>query len=150
MGTVTVNPFMWDIGVDIVDISRFRKIPYSNHKRFYDHVFTPKEIEYCLFSGKPAQHFAATFAGKEAVYKAVNKRLNIGLRQIAILRDRCGVPEVNFHADGKEGNANPIASADLPSEVRVSLSHSSSHAIAFAIVRFREPEPQIFKTRVVP
>ena len=142
-----MNPLMWDIGVDIVDISRFREIPYSNHKRFYDHVFTPREIEYCLFSGKPAQHFAATFAGKEAVYKAVNKYLNIGLRQIAILRDRCGVPEVNFQVDGREGNANPIASADLPSEVRVSLSHSSSHAIAFAIVRFRKP--RICKTRRV-
>jgi holo-[acyl-carrier protein] synthase len=141
---------MWDIGVDIVDISRFRKVPYSNHKRFYSDVFTVREIEYCLSSGNPAQHFAATFAGKEAVYKAVNKRLNIGLRQIAILRDRHGVPEVNFQVHRKEGNENPMGSADLPSEVRVSLSHSSSYAIAFAIVRFGGPEPQICKTRAVP
>ena len=141
---------MWDVGVDIVDISRFRKMPYSNHRRFYDRVFTPAEVAYCSLSGNPAQHFAATFAGKEAVYKAVSKRLNIGLRQIAILRDRSGAPEVNIQVDCNEGDETRTVSPDLPSEVRVSLSHSSSYAVAFAMVRFGKLEPHIQKTRVVP
>ena len=141
---------MWDVGVDIVDISRFRKMSYSNHRRFYDRVFTPAEVAYCSLSGNPTQHFAATFAGKEAVYKAVNKSLNIRLRQIAILRDRFGAPDVNIQVDCNEGDEHRTVSPDLLSEVRVSLSHSSTYAVAFAIVKFGKPESDIQKTRMVP
>jgi len=116
---------MLNIGVDIVEIDRFRRIPYPDHKRFYDRTFSPREIEYCLFFGNPAQHFAATFAGKEAVYKALNQNLDIKLHEIEIVRDESGTPQVNLKTS-------------LPIEVKVSLSHSSSLAVAFAIVRFPE------------
>ena len=77
----------WNIGVDIVDVARFRRLDYSSSKRFYERVFTPKEIKYCLSYEDSAPHFAATFAAKEAVYKAMNKICEVKLIEIEVLRD---------------------------------------------------------------
>jgi len=115
----------WNIGVDMVEIARFQQLEYSSNKQFYKRVFTPKEIKYCLSFSSPAPHFAANFAGKEAVYKAVNMFCDVKLHNIEILRDKDGSPYVNLHLS-REENADPL-------QVKVSLSHSLSHAIAFAI-----------------
>ena len=36
------------LGIDIVDINKFKKITYQSNKSFYDKIFTPSEIKYCL------------------------------------------------------------------------------------------------------
>ena len=115
----------WNIGVDIVEIARFERLDYSSNKQFYTRVFTPEEIKYCLSFNRPAPHFAANFAGKEAVYKAVNRFCDVELHTIEILRDKNGAPNVNLHLS-REKKA-------LPLNVKVSLSHSLSHAVAFAV-----------------
>jgi holo-[acyl-carrier protein] synthase len=115
----------WNIGVDMVEIARFQQLQYRNNKQFYTRVFTPNEIRYCLSFSSPEPHFAANFAGKEAIYKAVNIFYNINLNKIEILRDEKGSPTVNLHLSAEE-NTEPLT-------VKVSLSHSLSHAIAFAI-----------------
>ena len=131
---------MWDIGVDIVEVNRFRRITYFSHKRLYNRVFTLREIDYCLLFRNPAQHFAATFAGKEAIYKALNKHLNIKFHEIEILRDKNGIPQVNLKIENKDKVKNFNQKISLPIEVKVSLSHSSSHAIAFVVVRLQQIE----------
>ena len=115
----------WNIGVDIVEIARFQQLDYSSNKQFYKRVFTPNEIKYCLSLSSPAPHFAANFAGKEAVYKAVNMFCDVKLHNIEILRDKNGSPYVNVHLSHEE--------TTVPLQVNVSLSHSLSHAIAFAV-----------------
>jgi len=115
----------WNIGVDMVEIARFQQLEYSSNKQFYKRVFTPNEIRYCLSFSSPAPHFAANFAGKEAVYKAVNKFCDVNLHSIEVLRDKNGSPYVNLNLIPGE-NADPL-------QVKVSLSHSLSHAIAFAV-----------------
>jgi len=132
---------MWDIGVDIVEVDRFRRIIYPDNRRFYDEIFTPREIDYCSSFKDPAKHFAATFAGKEAVYKALSKYLDIKLSEIEILRDEKGAPQVNLkiNSDDRVKNMKRII---FSLDVKVSLSHTSSYAIAFAAVRFQEPRPE--------
>lgn len=125
---------MWNIGVDIVEINRFRKMNYTRHKKFYDRNFTPREVKYCLSFEEPAEHFAVTFAGKEAVYKAINQYFNVNLREIEILRDEKGIPHVNL----KKSDNSKIG--NLQVKIKVSLSHSSSDAIAFALVNFQKDE----------
>jgi holo-[acyl-carrier protein] synthase len=117
----------WNIGVDVVEIARFERLKYSSNKQFYRRVFTPKEIEYCLSFSSPAPHFAANFAGKEAVYKAVNRFCDVKIHDIEILREKDGAPKVNIHLSREEKTS--------PLTVKVSLSHSLSHAVAFAVAQ---------------
>lgn len=62
------------IGIDIVDIARFKKIPYKSNKNFYKKIFNTSEIEYCLKFKEPYKHFAGKFAIKEAVKKSISKQ----------------------------------------------------------------------------
>lgn len=115
----------WNIGVDIVEIARFERLDYPSNKQFYKRFFTPKEIKYCLSFNSSAPHFAANFAGKEAVHKAVSRFCGVELQDIEIFRDENGAPLVNLRLSREEKT--------LPLAVKVSLSHSSSHAVAFAV-----------------
>ena len=123
---------MWEIGVDIVEVQRFKALKYSDNKGFYARTFTPREIEYCLSFKSPAPHFAATFAAKEAIYKAVNRHFNIRLHEIEITRER-NIPKVLLTP--KQSNTKR---GDPKATVKVSLSHSSAYAVAFALAEFSE------------
>jgi holo-[acyl-carrier protein] synthase len=125
----------WDIGVDVVEIARFKRLDYSSHRPFYERIFTPMEIEYCLSFKIPAPHFAANFAGKEAVYKAVRRHYDVKLWEIEILRDDEGAPHVNLHLGCKDTAENGRRGS-LPFQIKVSLSHSFLYAVAFAVVNY--------------
>lgn len=64
------------IGIDIVDVKRFEKIPYSKKPGFYKKMFLPSEIQYCLRYKNPNEHFAGKFAIKEAVKKSINTNIS--------------------------------------------------------------------------
>lgn len=65
------------IGIDIVNVNRFKKIPYSSHKKFYEKIFTQPEIKYCLKFHDPYTHFAGKFAIKEAVKKSISDKITM-------------------------------------------------------------------------
>ncbi|UCE10040.1 MAG: 4'-phosphopantetheinyl transferase superfamily protein [Candidatus Thorarchaeota archaeon] len=107
------------IGTDIVEIERFRGL--TEDSPFVQRVFTRIESSYCFSFQDPAPHLAVTFAGKEAVAKALELN-NIGrIASIEIIRSTEGVPNVRL-LDGPDGN-----------QIRVSLSFSSTHAVAVAV-----------------
>ena len=56
------------IGVDIVEICRFKKIKYNLKPSFYKKLFKQNEIDYCLKFKNPYEHFAGKFALKESVF----------------------------------------------------------------------------------
>ncbi len=58
------------IGVDIESISRFRRLNFSKNRKFYEKIFTKREIDYCRSKRNSSQHFAARFCAKEAFIKA--------------------------------------------------------------------------------
>lgn len=122
----------WNIGVDVADVSRFRRWSYHKKKNFYHRIFTEKEIKHCLSSKDPAPHFAANYSAKEAVYKAVSGFFDVKLKEIEILRDRQGAPHVNL-LNNPEEHKNEAA---LPLDIKVSLSHSTLHAVAFAVAHY--------------
>ncbi|MFW9963591.1 MAG: holo-ACP synthase [Candidatus Sifarchaeia archaeon] len=106
------------IGTDIVEIDRFRNL--EDASSFYHRVFSERELAYCLGFSDPSPHFASTFAGKEAVFKATSSNCRATLRNIEILREQDGAPYVELHQACNH-------------DIYVSLSHSSSHAVAVAI-----------------
>ena len=58
------------VGVDLIEIERVRRV-LDRHPSFRARCFTESEREYCDSRPNPAQHYAARFAGKEAVGKAL-------------------------------------------------------------------------------
>ena len=63
------------IGIDVVSIERFRKLPYKKNKLFYKKIFSQSEIDYCLARKDSSQHFAGKFAIKEAVKKSIPDKI---------------------------------------------------------------------------
>ena len=63
-------------GTDIIEISRIKESIDNIGKKFLDKVFTTNEIEYCESKkNQKYQHYAARFAAKEAVFKAISNQL---------------------------------------------------------------------------
>jgi holo-[acyl-carrier protein] synthase len=120
------------IGTDIVEIDRFRDL--QDESPFYHRIFSEKELAYCRGFSDPTPHLAATFAGKEAVLKAVASNCGISLGDIEILRNDAGVPHVVLHQD-------------CTHEIHVSLSHSSSYAVAVALAAKGSNAPDLNEVR---
>ncbi|RJQ33412.1 MAG: holo-ACP synthase [Actinobacteria bacterium] len=116
------------IGIDIVDIDRFRAA-IDKHPKLTKRLFSNGELSYCLSRPRPYFHFAVRFAAKEAVVKA----LGVGLRgmkwqDIEVKRTELGEPLVNL-----SGGAKKTAENLGVSSIKVSLSFSKESAIAAAI-----------------
>ncbi len=114
-----------EIGVDIVEISRFDDL--VNNQKFLEKNFTNKEINYCRDQFKPVGDFAARFAGKEAVRKALTPfyEKNVKFNKIEILNKESGNPYVKILDEDIE---------NLKLEIKISLSHSKQFAIGMAMV----------------
>ena len=114
------------VGVDVVEIDRFAE-SLRKRPRLAERCFTEAEQAYCSRKPFPPQHYAARFAAKEAVGKA----LGIGMtrwREVEVVRGR-GAPTIALH--GKYAQR----ARDLGVEaVHVSLTHGRDSAMAFAIV----------------
>jgi len=108
------------LGIDIEEIKRFSRLPYRSHRSIYKNIFTAREIKYCLSKVNPAPHFAARFAGKEAVLKALGESV-YQLKQFEILNDKNGSPQVKSQGSRVTG------------QILVSLAHTKDYAIAFAL-----------------
>ncbi|MBN1760448.1 MAG: holo-ACP synthase [Chitinispirillaceae bacterium] len=63
------------IGIDIVAVSRIKKLMDLYGTNFLEKVFTGPEIEYCSGKAHPEIHFSGRWAGKEAFYKALPDQL---------------------------------------------------------------------------
>lgn len=63
-------------GIDIIEVSRIEKSIVTLGDKFLRRVYTDAEIEYCNSKNNMKyQHFAARFAAKEAVFKAISDLL---------------------------------------------------------------------------
>ncbi len=105
------------IGIDIEEIKRFSTL--VKDKNFIDKIFSKEEKEYCFSKKTFVQHFAVRFAGKEAVFKALNNS-TIKIKDISFRNSISGKPEV-YIKNKKRKN------------IEVSFSHSKTTVVAVAI-----------------
>lgn len=120
-------------GVDIIEISRIRRVLDRYSHRFLRRVFTDAEIAYCR--GR-APNLAARFAAKEATMKALGTGVRgVGWKDIEIARRESGAPSVLLHGRAKR-RAQRLGVFDIS----LSLSHSQEYAVAFVVVQ-QEPQP---------
>ena len=117
-------------GTDIIEIDRIKQSIENLENRFINEIFTQKEIEYCE-SKKQAkyQHYAARFAAKEALFKAISKLLNnkyeLSWKNAEILNDKNGKPYINFINTNIK---NKIEDIDI------SISHCKLYATANVVL----------------
>jgi holo-[acyl-carrier protein] synthase len=119
------------LGVDIVDIKRMRRV-LDRTPSFATRVFTPDEQAYCNTRANPATGYAARFAAKEAVAKALGVGIlmdgGIGLLDVEVVHDRRGRPAVRL-----TGHAAEIAREQGIIDIPLSLSYTHEVAVANAV-----------------
>ena len=120
------------IGVDIIEIKRIGDSIQAQADRFLEKVFTPQEIAYCSAKYNSAQHYAARFAAKEALSKALSTGWagEFRWKDVELTNDPSGQPRITLHGPLREELAG--------SSVFVSLSHSHSHVVAMVVIDGKE------------
>ena len=116
-------------GTDIIEIDRIKKSIEKYEEKFKENLYTEKEIEYCESRKiQKYQHYAARFAAKEAIFKAISKMLpkEYSLKDFEIINDENGRPEVVLRTEIKE-----IENIDI------SISHCREYAMAMVVVLFK-------------
>ena len=113
------------LGLDFVEVLRVRGLLEKGGDRFKERIFTEGEVGYCDSCASPAIHYAARFAAKEAVAKALGTGLAEGVlwREIEVRRDEKGAPSIVLHGAAAE-KARTLGIRDW----RVSLTHTAELA----------------------
>ncbi len=119
-------------GTDIIEIERIKKSIEDTNGKFINEIYTKNEIEYCENRKRQKyQHYAARFAGKEAVFKAISiileNKYDISWKDIEIIDDQNGRPHINFI----NKTFDKLISIDI------SLSHCKEYAIAYVVMMYK-------------
>ena len=115
-------------GIDIIEIERVKQSIEETDGKFCERVYTEKEIQYCESKkAQKYQHYAARFAAKEAVLKAISQilksKFDIEWKQIEVLNDEEGRPFVNLLKEGLE-----------VTDIDISISHCKTYAVASVVI----------------
>ena len=123
------------IGTDITECLRIARMIERHGEQFIDRVYTAEEVRYCQGRPQSTQHFAARWAAKEAILKAVGIRSRRGTSwaDIEIRKEPDGRPVVAVRGAIKDA----IEQLGV-AEVLVTFSHCRTHATAYAIAMGRE------------
>ena len=119
---------MIGIGTDLVELDRFRLV-LERTPRIVDRLFSEAEQAYARARRDPTERFAARFAAKEAVMKAMGVGLwKFPLRDIEVVRAESGQPSVLLH-----GKAAVIATECGVTGWRLTMTHTERVAQAIAV-----------------
>ena len=118
-------------GVDLVENRRVSELIEKHGERFLARVFTENERAYADSSKKrKMEHYAARFAAKEAVFKALGTGWRNGMAwtDVEVVRQSTGQPTIIL-----TGRAEELAIKMGIKQWHISLSHTATHAIASVI-----------------
>ena len=114
------------IGTDIAKVSRFKK--WIDNPEMINHFFNEKEVKESGCESALCQHYAARFAAKEAIYKAVSsllkERFSISWQNAQVINDENGNPKVEF------------IDIEFPEiqNIDISISHCREYAVATVVI----------------
>ena len=111
-------------GTDIIEIERIKKAILEHGDNFLDEIYTKKEIEYCNSKNNAKyQHFAARFAEKEAIFKAISSlvenKYKLSWKNAEIINDKNGKPNIKLIGINIENIS-----------IDISISHCKEYAVA--------------------
>ena len=118
------------VGTDIIEVERVAS-KIQKESGFRELVFSAEEIKYCEAKTNKYEHYAARFAAKEALGKALGLGWAEGttINEVEILNNIGGKPYIHFLGE----TAKQIASLNL-GNIHVSLSHIKTYATAIVII----------------
>jgi holo-[acyl-carrier protein] synthase len=120
------------IGVDVVDVKRMKVVLDARGPALIKKLFTESEIAYCTAKKNSHEHYAARFAAKEAVSKAMQTGWSgkFRWRDVEVINNPSGAPKVILHDFVSEQLAK--------CHVHISLSHTENTVVAFAVIEKNE------------
>lgn len=124
-------------GTDIIEVQRVEdKLLRTGGLKA--RLFTEREIAYCESKHRPALHYAARFAAKEAFLKAMGTGWTGGHKfsEIEVVNNALGKPELVVHGKVKE-----FCEAHGIGAMEVSLSHIQDVASAVVVLERRPGSP---------
>ena len=117
-------------GTDIIEVQRVEdKLLRTGGLK--DRLYTAREIAYCESKHRPALHFAARFAAKEAFLKAMGTGWSGGHKfsEIEVVNNALGKPELFVH-----GKVREFCEAHGITAMEVSLTHIKDVASAVVVL----------------
>lgn len=119
---------MIGIGVDLVEVDRMRTV-LARTPTMVEKLFTAGERSYAEAANDPTERYAARFAAKEAVMKALGVGLGaVDWHDIEVVRTERGAPELVV-----TGRAQELAADAGVTRWMLTLSHTASMAEAIAV-----------------
>ena len=116
---------MLGIGIDAVDIARFRG-SLERTPKMRTRLFTPEELESLAAAADPVPSLAARFAVREAVMKAMGVGLGaFDFHDVSVERMETGAPRLRV-----TGRALDLARSKGISDWHVSITHTDGVAMA--------------------
>ena len=113
------------VGVDLIEIERIRRA--LERPGFRERCFTEDERAYCDSRHDPAESYAARFAGKEAVGKALGCGVRFTWREVEIV----GRPKPSVRLEGRTA---AFAERVRAGTIDLSMTHSRELAAAICVV----------------
>ena len=120
-------------GIDLVENDRIAGAIERQGEAFLSRAFTAGERAYCGGIARPVPSYAARWAAKEAVAKALGTGIgaDAAMHEIEVIRSENGEPGICLH-----GAAAATAARLGVAEVGISLTHTEAYSAAFAILIF--------------
>ncbi len=116
------------VGIDLVDVDRFR-LSLQRTPSMRERMFTEGERAYAETANDPTERYAARFAAKEAVMKAMGVGLGaFGFHDVEVLRDDGGRPSLRV-----VGAAELLAVERGVAGWQLSLTHTATSAGAVVV-----------------
>ncbi|HUI11812.1 MAG TPA: holo-ACP synthase [Bacteroidota bacterium] len=117
------------IGVDIIEIDRIRRSIESTGMGFLGKVYTDGEIAYCDAKAHRYQHYAARFAAKEALSKALSTGWagEFRWKDVEVVNEPSGQPRFTLHGT--------LGARLAATDVMLSMSHSDTHVVAMVVIQ---------------
>jgi holo-[acyl-carrier protein] synthase len=118
------------LGLDIAEVDRIEAAIRRHGTPFLERLYTPSELAYCERYKDKFERYAARFAAKEAVMKALGTGWSRGVRwrDIEVEREPSGKPTIRL-----EGVAAQIAQRMGVRNISLSITHSGNLALAQVI-----------------
>lgn len=119
------------LGTDIIEIARVREAFDRFGDRYRRRIFTECEQAFCDSHSAPMPHYAARWAAKEALVKALGTGFTAGIRwvDVAVLPAPGGQPLLTL-----SGKASEVARRQGVRAAHVSLSHGREYATAVVVL----------------